>query len=228
MWGHRSAKESWKVDIDALTERTGKLISRMAERYQNACEDCDHEKADARHVSLQFLYDIESALALRRAEPLENSIWTLEVSSMLLNDVRQILIDKSGRENECYCTGVADIALNRAVPTKLTTIKLAKQSTVFAEGAVKSVYQILSEFDRWGHPALLFCHCHPGNGAESTRPSGIDLRTHADLELCYRIVGVIFSQDGYVRFFGAGKPFQIEIFGTGVTKVDDNVYRIQD
>ena len=39
-------------------------------------------------------------------------------------------------------------------------------------------------------------------------------------------LGAIFSRDGYVRFFRLDRSFEIEIYGEGVEKHEDNVYRL--
>ena len=212
-------------NIARLTER---LVSRFDQRYSDTCQKCEPELAQIRCWWLKYFQTITDTLLVKPSVPVKNDVWTVRTSTMFIDDIRQVLIDGSGLENECYCTGILDTGQNLAIPLKISPVKLARQSHVIAEGHALSIYRILSEYDRWGHPTLLFCHCHPGCGSESTRPSGIDIKTHTDLELYYPVIGAIFSQDGYVRFFSAGKPFQIEIFGKGVVKVDDNVYRIQD
>ena len=43
---------------------------------------------------------------------------------------------------------------------------------------------------------------HPGSGADSTQPSGIDYRHHRRLEKGgFQALGIIMTRDGYVRFY---------------------------
>jgi hypothetical protein len=42
----------------------------------------------------------------------------------------------------------------------------------------------------------------------------------------YPTIQAIFSDDGYIRFFGGQKPFTIQVYGTGVKKIDERTYRL--
>jgi hypothetical protein len=46
------------------------------------------------------------------------------------------------------------------------------------------------------------------------------------MEKHYPVIGCIFSQDLYFRFFSVSCKPAVEIFGKGVTKIEDNIYRI--
>ena len=216
------------ADADALLSSTDKLIASTTVKYLEACESCEYEKANNYHWWLKYYCGMRSILRREPDGHVTRQSLAYRISTMHLNDVKNVLVDGSGNENECYCAGVVDKDANTATPIQVLPIRLARQSAVSARGDALSIYHTLSELDRWAHPILMFCHSHPGRGPSSTHPSGTDLGTQKDLEVTYQVIGAIFSQDGHVRFFSAGKPFQIQIFGKGVTKVDGNVYRIQD
>ena len=225
----RLRKPGVKVhDRAALVDTTEKLIEKATKKYLDACEGCDVEQANNYHWWLKYYHSVRSMLLREPTGTMERQVLTYRLSAMFLNDVRTLLIDGNGNENECYCSGILDKEANTATPVQVLPIKLARQSAVCASGDASSIYHTLSELDRWAHPILMFCHSHPGHGPGSIHPSRTDLSTQKDLEVSYQIVGAIFSQDGHVRFFSAGKPFQVEIFGKGVTEFGDNVYRIQD
>jgi hypothetical protein len=91
----------------------------------------------------------------------------------------------------------------------------------------RSSHKLLIKFEQFGHRLLASFHSHPGRGAESTRPSGIDENFQRRLESAgHKAVMAIFSRDGYVRFLRLDAQFKLEIFGEGVEQHADNVYRL--
>ena len=46
------------------------------------------------------------------------------------------------------------------------------------------------------------------------------------LEPAFPAIQAVFSEDGYIRFFSAERPFSIRIFGKGVTHVKENLYQL--
>lgn len=69
-------------------------------------------------------------------------------------------------------------------------------------------------------------HIHPGFGAGSTSPSGIDIELIGNLERGgYPAVSVIFSRDGYIRFM-APFQFKIHIHGKGVRKINEELFQL--
>ena len=70
-------------------------------------------------------------------------------------------------------------------------------------------------------------HSHPGQGPDSTFPSSIDLRNHQTWEKAYPLVGAVFSQDGYIRFFTSSVQPQVDVVGKKVSKIDENLYKLK-
>lgn len=92
---------------------------------------------------------------------------------------------------------------------------------------VKSTHRLLIKLEQFGHRLLAHFHSHPGTGAESTHPSGIDQNFQQRLESAGHIaVAAIFSRDGYIRFFRLDQNLEIEIHGEGVQKHAENIYRL--
>jgi hypothetical protein len=223
-------------DIKSLDKLTREIIDKKDKKYKEACLKCDQKRADDIHYWLKYHYGIRAALQKvdgkipkpTIVEPKQNGVFTIQTHGLLLHEINQTLIDGSGNENECYCTGIFDRKNNLATLTNVLPLELSRQTACFAEGDIHSVDQALLTMERWGLPALLFCHNHPGRGAGAVTPSGIDINTHKQIEVYYPMIGAIFSQDGYVRFFSAGKKFKVEVIGNGVVKINDNLYRIQN
>ena len=100
-----------------------------------------------------------------------------------------------------------------------------------ATGDIQSTHRVLIRLEQFGHRLHGHFHSHPGNGPSSTQPSGIDENFQKRLEVAgHSAVMAIFSRDCFVRFVRLdGKP-EIEIYGSGVEKHDDEktIYRLTD
>ena len=91
--------------------------------------------------------------------------------------------------------------------------------------------QALSCIGSAGCYMALWLHSHPGEGADWTRPSSIDLRQHQDWIADYSpyLISAIAARDGFIRLWGtavAGGLVDIELVGTGVARLptaDDTV-----
>ena len=83
----------------------------------------------------------------------------------------------------------------------------------------------LRNLQRWGYSLHAIFHSHRFNGPVS--PSQIDLNTQRQLlEPAFPAIQAVFSEDGYIRFFSAERPFSIKIFGKGVKHVEDTLYQL--
>lgn len=92
----------------------------------------------------------------------------------------------------------------------------------------ESTYQVLSRLSASGHRLRAYAHSQPGNGAAATKPSARDRETQRALEAHYRVVGLIFSEDGYLRAYSERLTFDLTISGTNVEVIDRvaHVYRL--
>lgn len=142
-----------------------------------------------------------------------NGVPRLVVSSYFLHECfKKLTADKS--EQVSFITGVemdGSFVLNQILelePDKRTV------GGVSANGGF--THKLLITLERFGHRLLAHFHSHPGNGPESTRPSGIDERFQTRLESAgHMAVAAIFSRDGFVRFFRMDSNFEVEVFGKG-------------
>ena len=131
-------------------------------------------------------------------------------------------------EHLVYVTGPDDgknmFALSRFVP-----FALGQASRGHANPDPSSQMDALTRLGEDGQKLLATFHSHPGRGASSTHPSGVDLGTQEQLErLGYPTIGAIFSRDGLVRFYTKDRSFQVSVSGSGCERVADNLFRIID
>jgi hypothetical protein len=108
----------------------------------------------------------------------------------------------------------------------LHAFKMSKRSWAMAAGDVRSTHNILQGLDRYGLKLSGYIHSHPGTGASSTRPSSVDLSLQEKFERAgYPTIGIIYSQDGYLRFFSKKRKFRVQLYGSQIEKVENNVFK---
>jgi hypothetical protein len=89
---------------------------------------------------------------------------------------------------------------------------------------------LLIEIDeRFGHFLHGLFHSHRGTGIKTSRPSSIDLNTQSRYEEGgYQMIGAVFTDDGFVRFFSHQLPFEIHVYGKGVERHGDTIFRLTE
>ncbi len=104
-------------------------------------------------------------------------------------------------------------------------VQFSSQSAGGLQFELGDFQQSLRSLQRWGYSLHAIFHSHRFNGPVS--PSQIDLNTQRQLlEPAFPAIQAVFSEDGYIRFFSAERPFSIRIFGKGVTHVKDTLYQL--
>ena len=102
-----------------------------------------------------------------------------------------------------------------------------KRSMVGVTADTRSTHKLLIKLEQFGHRLLAHFHSHPGNGPDSTNPSGIDENFQRRLESAGHIaVMAIFSRDGFIRFVRLDQNIEIEIYGQGVEKHAPGIYKL--
>jgi hypothetical protein len=103
-----------------------------------------------------------------------------------------------------------------------------KRSIVGVTADTRSTHRLLIKLEQFGHRLLAHFHSHPGNGAEATRPSGIDENFQRRLESAGHVaIMAIFSRDGFIRFVRLDQNVDdVEIYGSGVEKHAPGIYRL--
>jgi len=137
-------------------------------------------------------------------------------------------LTETSDEHLVYATGPEDGKRAFAI-SQLVTFELAEKSAVSAAPDPTSQLEALTELDRRGERLLAVLHSHPGRGAGATTPSSVDRSTQEGLEkMGYPTIGVIFSRDGFVRFFSVNRKFRVAVSGTGIEPAGDHIYRLSD
>ena len=162
-------------------------------------------------------------LALRRARAgsfvpaRHESHLCFQVSALMLRDSFDYLVnDPAGHERLHFVTGPITPDGYRVL-AHIQKVALSEQSRGFVKADPITSHQYLVQLtEHDGHDLLAAFHSHPLSGAAGTQPSNIDLATQDRFAaLGWDAIGGIFSTDGYVRFFGTAKDFEISLYGNG-------------
>ena len=144
-------------------------------------------------------------------------------SSLFLQESFELL-NKKEVESLHFVTGPEIEEIK--VLDKIVDFKLEKQSVVYAKADKAAIREALIYLSNYGFRLWGCFHIHPGSGPSSIHPSGTDMTLDRLLNKGgYDCIGAIFSRDGYVRFFSS-KDFEINIYGNGVEKINEKLYRL--
>jgi hypothetical protein len=148
------------------------------------------------------------------------------VGSMFLYDSYQRL-NRGPEEHLFFVTG---LRLGKLLTLDhICEFKVESASRVHARGDISSSHLTLINLDNLGHRLHALFHKHPGKGIGATFPSSTDIQTQERMERGgYPVIGAVFSEDGYIRFFSANRQFMVNIYGKGVNCVDDKVFQLAD
>jgi hypothetical protein len=163
-------------------------------------------------------------IASEAKEPVKAAGNRFAVSSLFLHECfKELTADKN--EQFIFITG-SEVNGSFVLDQKITP-EHERRTPGGVKADPRSTHRFLIMLEKFGHRFLAHFHSHPGSGAGATQPSGIDENFQKRLESAgHMAVAAIFSRDGYVRFFRLDRVFEIEIYGQGVEKYEDNVYRL--
>lgn len=101
-----------------------------------------------------------------------------------------------------------------------------RRSVAGVTGDQDAVFKVLIDLEKHGHALHALVHSHRFAGPPT--PSGVDLRMQETFDAGgYGAIQAIFSEDGFVRFFGGKEPFSVQVYGTRVEQIDDDLFRLE-
>ena len=205
-----------------------KLEATLEELCRQARQTDGSRMPEAAYDRLKYFRQLRSALAsLTQGQAGGSLHFAYLISTPFLRDAHRALT-KTRDEHLVYATGPDD-GNRMCALTKLVTFNLAQRGVAHATPEPTSQLLALKQLDKNKERLLATFHSHPGNGARATTPSSVDMSTQRGLEKNgYPAIGVIFSRDGYVRFYSANRLFQVTVSGVGVKQVDDCLFHITD
>jgi len=147
-----------------------------------------------------------------------------QASTLYIRDSHALLTgDPQGHERLHLVSGTVSEdgvrVLSRIVP-----VDTDQASAAYVRADARSTHNKIVELvERDGHQLMGMWHSHIMHGANSTRPSGVDLANQQRfVEIGWdEVIGGIFSLDGYVRLFSTAHVFALSLYGNGVDIVTD-------
>jgi hypothetical protein len=117
---------------------------------------------------------------------------------------------------------------NLRVLERIVPLQLSRQSVAGAEADDESLADQMINLYDFGLTPLAYFHSHPGLGTSATQPSNTDRETQAGMEKCgAKIIGGIFSRDGFIRFYANDFKPILRVGGNHVKEIEPNVYHLQ-
>ena len=210
-------------------ERTEFQVQRtgLINDFSVAAEDMRSEQMDKACDEIQLINRfIESLNRIEAKNEADQQASTprFSVNSLFLYECfEKLTMDE--RENLVFITG-AEVA-GVFVLDQMAEFEHETRTVTSVVANPRATHRLLIKLEEFGHRLLGHFHSHPGEGPDSTHPSGIDQQFQQRLESGgHFAVAAIFSRDGYVRFFRLDEEFELQIHGTGVERHDNNVYRL--
>jgi hypothetical protein len=143
------------------------------------------------------------------------------VGTKFLHESYRYLSSAGDKENFAYISGIQ--IGNVYTLDIMQKVRLKVQTSYAAETEEQSTIESIINLDRFGHRLHATFHSHPKG---FTTPSSTDKE---DLQKLlnggYKLIGAIFTMDGFVRFYSL-LPFEVIIFGKGVEIIDENFYQL--
>ncbi len=143
-------------------------------------------------------------------------------SLMLANSFR--VCNETQDEGMHFIAGIEYDGL--CIGTHIIPFPYAQRSIAGAAGDPKATHKIVIETHEARHRILALLHSHPGSGPDANFPSSIDDRTQRLWERTSRLVGGIWSRDGYLRWYSVNVAFRIEVVGNYMEKIDDHQFHL--
>ena len=141
-----------------------------------------------------------------------------QASSLFLRDChKQLTSDPTGNERLHLVSGTVSNDGVRVL-SRIVDVALDKASPAYVRADPHHTHKTLVQLvEHDGHELFAMFHSHIMHGAQSTRPSGVDIANQA--RFCAggwdEVIGGIFSLDGYLRLFSTAHDFTIAVYGKG-------------
>lgn len=188
------------------------------------------DTTEAQSIFRRLMTDHELLYGLAHARALASDMLpnhsTFLVSAELLYDGYEQL-RRFDNEVILYAIGTAFSDLL----TIERTVEIAHDRSEYgrATSNAAATSKVLAQLEKRGSLLTAYLHMHPGRGKSSNLPSQIDLTNQMQLETAgYRTVGIIYSRDGYARFFSHQMPFHVCVTGKGVRHAAERLYLLTE
>jgi len=179
----------------------------------------------------------ESELAIKQLGRLLTTEYSLKTikgltddhSKVFLFEMKDILkcasvVDYSRNDEEDSVLLTGPEFSNIAFPNRIVEYEKEKSSGGIRSDD-KSLAEKIIQLDDTGYRVLALAHSHPGDGKPAPSPRD---REQQDLfeEIDMNIINLIFTSNGYLRFYTNDLDFNLLFYGKGIRRVSDELYKI--
>lgn len=113
------------------------------------------------------------------------------------------------------------------IGTHIVPFPYQYRSVAGAAGVHQHTHKICIQAHETGHYAMALLHSHPGSGIDANHPSGTDRRTQTLWEHGTRLLGGIWSRDGYLRWYTNDLAFAVDVEGNQIERIEGDVWKIE-
>lgn len=210
-------------DLDLAEQLAQQRYDEARTTLVQAWQELDLEVAER---ALRNLYGWR--VCLQRLRQTRSDTQTVHIDSLVLADCYQSLFVNPDIETIVYLTGI-DIGANDTTANRRIHIEHESQSAFEATGHPDASFDTLRELDRSGHRLVAHCHNHPNTQDQAPMPSQDDRDYQDWLEGGgYEAIGLIMSQDGYVRLYTNDLDINVKIHGNHVKRLDESRIRLEE
>lgn len=174
------------------------------------------QSARIRHALQQVAHHDDAA---------ESQQLRFQASSLFLREChRHLTTDPSGNERLIVVTGTISPEGVRII-SHVVGVDMDKASPAYVRANPQTTHNAIVQLvERDGHQPLGMWHSHIMRGANSTRPSGVDIANQERFSAVgwHEVIGGIFSLDGYFRIFSTARDFTFQPYGNGADIVSQS------
>lgn len=226
-WSSRTRNQPARINGESAEE----LVARINRVAPLALRTVPFAELPLDEAFVMALVPTAAVGAARPAAPRDPAVTTYRISSATLaaayRYLTQRLPDRANAEPE-WLLAVSGLKLptgERTLET-LIEIQLRQQDSIRAAFDMNAFTAAAVTLTAHGQALHAIFHSHRFAGAPG--PSGVDLALQRQLDQGYPAIQAVFSEDGYVRFFGGARPWSVEVQGRGVVRLADDLYRITE
>ena len=114
-----------------------------------------------------------------------------------------------------------------AIGSVIVPFTYAHRSIAGAAGEHRATHRVCIEAHETGHRLLVLMHSHPGSGKHANHPSATDEATQRLWERTTRLIGGIWSRDGYLRWYSSNLKYEVQIVGSHLERISDHVWKLR-
>lgn len=227
----------WRQNLDVARARRAFRALRVCERRQE--ELLREEQYLLRE--LQRCRKKADAYGIRKlAEKLASVVEKIDLLNGVMSHetmARQCFVFSSWMLQESFriCTSSREEGLHFilgvdvdgvSIGTRLATFPYAHRSISGATGDRLATHRVCIETHEAGHRIMAMVHSHPGTGPHATHHSMIDHATHHQWESTTRMIGGVWSRDGYLRWFSTSLEFKADVIGTHMEQLNEDLWKL--